>query len=50
MDQNLVVIATYNYSRALLLRGRLESEGIESYLTNIDLVQLETSSGVKSSY
>ncbi len=47
MDQNLVVIATYNYSRALLLRGRLESEGIESYLTNIDLVQLETSSGVK---
>ncbi len=47
MDTNLVVIATYNYSRALLLRGRLESEGIECYLANINLVNPDISSGVK---
>ena len=47
MDTNLVVIATYNYSRALLLRGRLESEGIECYLSNINLVNPDISLGVK---
>lgn len=47
MDTNLVVIATYNYTRALLLRGRLEAEGIECYLANINLVQPHISSGVK---
>jgi nucleotide-binding universal stress UspA family protein len=47
MKGNLVVIATYHYSRALLLKGRLESEGIECYLNNVDPGQIETSSGVK---
>lgn len=47
MDTNLVIIASYNYSRALLLRGRLEAEGIECYLANINLVQPDISSGVK---
>ncbi len=47
MEKNLVVIATYKYSRAILLKGRLEAEGIESYLANVNLVQSDVSSGVK---
>jgi nucleotide-binding universal stress UspA family protein len=47
MERNLVVIATYKFSRAILLKGRLEAEGIESYLANVNLLQSDISSGVK---
>jgi hypothetical protein len=47
MKNTLVVIASYKYSRALLLKGRLEAEGIESYLANVNLIQSDISSGVK---
>ena len=47
MEKNLVVIATYKYSRAILLKGRLDAEGIEAYLANVNLVQSDISSGVK---
>jgi nucleotide-binding universal stress UspA family protein len=47
MKSTLVVIASYKYSRALLLKGRLEAEGIESYLANVNLIQSDIASGVK---
>ncbi len=47
MEENIITIATYPYSRAQLLKGRLEAEGIECFLSNINLVQAQISGGVK---
>jgi len=47
MEDKIITIATYPYSRAQLLKGRLEAEGIECFLSNINLVQPDISSGVK---
>lgn len=47
MDEKIITIATYPYSRALLLKGQLEAEGIGCFLSNINLIQPHISSGVK---
>jgi nucleotide-binding universal stress UspA family protein len=47
MEDKIITIATYPYSRAQLLKGRLEAEGIECFLSNINLVQPQISGGVK---
>ena len=47
MEEKIITIASYPYSRAQLLRGRLEAEGIECFLSNINLVQPDISTGVK---
>lgn len=47
MEEKIITIASYPYSRAQLLKGRLEAEGIECFLSNINLVQPHVSSGVK---
>jgi len=47
MDDKLITIATYNYSRAEIIKGRLEAEGIMCYLKNVNLIQPDVSSGVK---
>jgi nucleotide-binding universal stress UspA family protein len=47
MEDKIITIATYHYSRAQLLKGRLEAEGIECFLSNINLVQPQISGGVK---
>lgn len=47
MEDKIITIATHPYSRAQLLRGRLEAEGIECFLSNINLVQPQISGGVK---
>jgi nucleotide-binding universal stress UspA family protein len=47
MEDKIITIASYPYSRAILLKGRLESEGIECFLSNINLVQPQISAGVK---
>jgi len=47
MEDKIITIASYPYSRAQLLKGRLEAEGIECFLSNINLVQPHVSSGVK---
>ncbi len=40
MDKdNIITIASHTYSRALLLKGRLEMEGIDCFLTNIGSLQ-----------
>jgi nucleotide-binding universal stress UspA family protein len=46
MKNNLVNIVSCNYSRAILLKALLESEKIESYLTGVNLIQPDISSGV----
>ena len=39
MEEKLVTLATHSLSRAQMLQGRLESEGIDCYLKNVNLVQ-----------
>ncbi|MGM0407168.1 MAG: universal stress protein, partial [Bacteroidota bacterium] len=47
MEDRLVTIAIHNYSRAEILRTRLEAEGIECYLKNVNLIHSSISGGVK---
>ncbi|MCD4745735.1 MAG: universal stress protein [Bacteroidales bacterium] len=47
MEDKIVTVAKHTYSRAQLLKGRLESEGIECFLTNINLIQPDIASGVR---
>ena len=47
MEDKLVTVAIHTYERALILKGILESEGIETYLHNVNLIQPVISSGVR---
>jgi len=47
MEDKLITIAVHNYARAEILRTRLESEGIECYLKNVNLIHSVVSGGVK---
>jgi len=47
MEDKLITIAVHNYSRAEILRTRLEAEGVECYLKNINLIHSAISGGVK---
>ncbi|MFU8843235.1 MAG: universal stress protein [Bacteroidales bacterium] len=47
MEDRIITITSCPYSRAQLIKGRLESEGIECFLSNINLVQPGVSTGVK---
>ncbi|PLX13986.1 MAG: universal stress protein UspA [Marinilabiliales bacterium] len=47
MEDKLITIAVHNYARAEILRTRLEAEGIECYLKNINLIHSVISGGVK---
>jgi len=47
MSDRMITLATYSYSRAQLLKARLESEGVECYLKNINLIQSAIGGGVK---
>lgn len=47
MEDKLITIAVHNYARAEILRTRLEAEGVECYLKNINLVHSVISGGVK---
>lgn len=46
MENNLITLVTLNYNQSILFKTRLEAEGIECYLTNINLVQPDIGSGV----
>lgn len=39
MEEKLVTLATHSYTRAELLKSRLESEGIDCFLQNVNLIQ-----------
>jgi len=47
MKDRIITLATYSYSRAQLLQSRLESEGVECFLKNINLLQSAIGGGVK---
>jgi len=47
MEEKLVTVAIHTYERALILKGILESEGIETYLHNVNLIQPVISAGVR---
>lgn len=47
MDEKLIVIANESYTSALVLQSYLESNGIECYLKNVNLVQPNVSDNVK---
>jgi len=47
MEEKLVVLAEHSYERALLLQTRLKDEGIDSVLSNINMIQPDASAGVK---
>ncbi|MBN2172688.1 MAG: universal stress protein [Bacteroidales bacterium] len=47
MEDQIITLASYPYSRAQLLQARLEAEGIECFLSNINLVQPGIATGVK---
>lgn len=47
MKDKIVTVATHTYSRAQLIKGHLEARGIDCFLSNINLIQSDISSGVK---
>lgn len=47
MENKIITIAEETYNRAQLIQGRLEAEGITSFLTNVNLVQSDVASGVR---
>ena len=47
MEDKLITIAVHNYSRAEILRTKLEAEGVKCYLKNINLIHSVISGGVK---
>ena len=47
METKIITIATFPYSRAQLIKGRLEAEGIECFLSHINLVQPDIAAGVE---
>ncbi len=47
MDDKLVTLAIHTYQKAQILKTMLESEGIEVYLHNVNLIQPVVSAGVR---
>lgn len=47
MENKIITIAEETYSRAQLIQGRLEAEGISCFLTNVNLVQSDVAAGVR---
>lgn len=47
MEEKLVTIAIHTYEKAQILKTFLESEGIETYIHNVNLIQPVVSAGVR---
>ncbi|MDL2322824.1 universal stress protein [Bacteroidales bacterium OttesenSCG-928-A17] len=47
MDEKLVTLAIHTFQKAQIIKTILESEGIETYLHNVNLIQPVVSSGVR---
>lgn len=47
MDDRLITIAIYTYQKAQIIKGILESEGIDVFIQNVNLIQPVVSSGVR---
>jgi nucleotide-binding universal stress UspA family protein len=46
MKTKLINLTSCHYYKALIIKSRLEAEGIESYLANVNLIQSDIASGV----
>lgn len=46
MEDQIITLTTCPYSKAQLIKARLEAEGIECFLSNINLIQPDIASGV----
>lgn len=46
-EDRLITVAIHTFEQAQILKTRLESEGIETYIYNVNLVQPAVSSGVR---
>lgn len=46
-DDQVISLVTCSYSRAVLIRSRLETEGIPSFITNVNMLQPDIGSGVQ---
>ncbi|MBP5307180.1 MAG: universal stress protein [Paludibacteraceae bacterium] len=46
-EERLITVAIHTFEQAQILKTRLESEGIETYIHNVNLVQPAVSSGVR---
>ena len=47
MKADLTILAVHAYSRAILIQKRLENEGIECILSNVNVIQPDASAGVR---
>lgn len=47
MEDNLIIIATESYSKAVVLKTYLEANGIECFLKNVNVIQGAVAEGVK---
>ncbi len=47
MEEKLIVVTVENFSRAQIIKAQLESEGIECFLSNLNLIQASVADGVK---
>ena len=47
MEDKIITNTTHTYSRAQLLKGHLDSKGIDCFLSNINVIQSNISAGVK---
>ncbi|MDP4277720.1 MAG: universal stress protein [Bacteroidota bacterium] len=47
MEENLVTVAIHTYDRAIIIKGILESEGIDVFLQNVNLIQPVIAAGVR---
>lgn len=47
MEQTLIILTTTTFSRAQLLKSRLEYEGIDCFLTNVNVIKSTIPYGVK---
>lgn len=46
MEEKIINVGTFSYSRAILIKARLEAEGINCFLANITRIRSDASGGV----
>lgn len=47
MEERIITLTEATYTRAQLIQGKLEAEGITSFLSNINLIQSDVAGGVR---
>ena len=47
MEDKLVTLAIHSYDRAIILKSMLESEGVEAFIQNVNILIPQSSEGVR---